>query len=102
MSAPPPLHHATTPRPPTDTRPWIRGSLVGSGLLLTLTVFVGSMQLLLARLGDELGARVALGAVAVTGLGFVAVQILLVFLLALEALKSNMEGASPPPGRSPL
>jgi len=82
-------------------RRWILGSLLGSGLLLIVTVFAGLMQVLLSSLGDDVGGRVAQGTVWVTGFGFLAGHILLVTLLALGSLESNMESVSPREGRSP-
>ena len=93
--------HTSGSRRPTDRCLWILGSLIGSVLMLILTVFAGLMQFLLAYLGDELGADVAQTTVLVTGSAFLVGQILLVTLLALDALESNIEGASPTQGRSP-
>ncbi len=93
--------NSTGSRRPIDRRLWIWGSLIGSGLLLIVTVFACLMQFLLASLGDELGARVAHTSVLVTGSAFLGGHILLVTLLALEALESNIGGASPTQGRSP-
>ena len=76
-------------------------AVIGGGVLLIVSGFSGGIGATLHHLGDETGARAALGVAGVAAAGFVSVHILLVTLLALAFLQRNMEGrpaTKPPPG----
>ncbi len=84
-----------------ELRRAVLGAVIGGGVLLIVSSFSGGLGVALHQLGDETGARVALGVAGVAAVGFVSVHVLLVTLLALAFLQRNMEGrpaTKPPPG----
>ena len=84
-----------------ELRRSVLGAVIGSGVLLVASGFSGGVWAILHHMGDEIGARAALGVVGVLAAGFVLVHILLVTLLALAFLQRNMEGrpaTKQPPG----
>ncbi len=75
-----------------ELRRAVLGAVIGSGALLAVSGLSGGLGAALHHLGDEVGARAALGVAGVAAASFVLLHILLVTLLALAFLQRNMEG----------
>lgn len=79
-----------------DLRRMTWGALLTGGGLVALTLLSGLLWLLLAALGDEVGASAALQVAIVTGAGVLLDEILLIGLLALGSLERMMEADAHP------